>query len=53
MGPNGKLPPVGKRLIRPPVGAENLCDQAILVNQAAGAVTALDPEPVQVGDAVG
>ena len=35
------------------VGAENLCEQAILVNHAAGAVTTLDPELIQIGDAVG
>ncbi|MGH3302000.1 MAG: hypothetical protein ACRDOK_10015 [Streptosporangiaceae bacterium] len=37
----------------PPVGAENLCDQAILVNHAPGAVTALDPEVFEVGDRFG
>jgi hypothetical protein len=36
-----------------PCGAENLCEQAILVNHAAGAVTALDAELIQIGDAVG
>src|ERR1039457_3405919 len=36
-----------------PVGAENLCHQAIFMNHAPGAVTPLDPEMVQVGDAVG
>jgi hypothetical protein len=35
------------------VGAENLCHQAIFMNHAADAVTPLDPEMVQVGDAVG
>jgi hypothetical protein len=35
------------------VGAENLCHQAIFVNRAASAVTPLDPELVQVGDAAG
>jgi hypothetical protein len=35
------------------VGAENLCHEAILVNQAAGAVTSLNPDPVKVGDVVG
>jgi hypothetical protein len=35
------------------VGAENLCHQAIFMNHAPGAVTPLDPEMVQVGDAVG
>ncbi len=39
--------------VKPPVGAENLCEQAILVNHAAGAVTALDAELIQIGDAVG
>ena len=33
-----------------PVGAENLCHQVIFMNHASGAVTALDPELVQVGD---
>jgi len=36
-----------------PVGAENLCHQAILMNHAAGAVTSLNPEPVKAGDVVG
>ena len=36
-----------------PVGAENLCHQAILVNHASGAVVSLNPEMVQVGYAVG
>ena len=35
------------------MGAENLCHQAIFMNHASGAVTPLDPEMVQVGDAVG
>src|SRR5690349_15626110 len=35
------------------VGAENLCHQAIFMNRAPGAVTPLDLETVQVGDAVG
>src|ERR1022692_2740677 len=35
------------------VGAENLCHQAIFMNHASGAVTPLNPEVVQVGDAVG
>jgi hypothetical protein len=35
------------------VGAENLRHQAILMNHAPGAVTPLNPETVQVGDAVG
>jgi hypothetical protein len=34
------------------VGAENLCHQVIFVEDAASAVTPLDPEMVQVGDAV-
>ena len=34
------------------VGAENLCHQAILMNHAPSAVAPLDPELVQVGDAV-
>ncbi|HUK69839.1 MAG TPA: hypothetical protein VLW50_13990 [Streptosporangiaceae bacterium] len=43
------------RAVQPtgPVGAENLCHQAIFMNHAPGAVTLLDPEMVQVGDAVG
>jgi hypothetical protein len=32
------------------VGAENLCHQVIFMNHASGAVTALDPELVRVGD---
>ena len=36
-----------------PVGAENLCHQAILVIHASGTVTPLDPELIQVSDAVG
>jgi hypothetical protein len=36
-----------------PVGAENLCHQPILVNRASGAVTPMDPEMVQAGDAIG
>jgi hypothetical protein len=36
-----------------PVGAENLCHQAILVSHAAGSVAPLDAELVQVGDAIG
>ena len=35
------------------VGAENLCHQAIFMNHAACAVTPLDPELIQVGDAIG
>ena len=35
------------------VSAENLCDQAILANHAAGAVMALDPDLIQIGDAGG
>ena len=35
------------------MGAENLCHQAIFVNHAPGAVTPLDPEVVQAGDAPG
>ena len=36
-----------------PVGAENLCHQAIFMNHAPCAVTPLDPELIQVCDAVG
>ena len=36
-----------------PVGAENLCHQAIFMNHAPRAVTPLDPELIQVGNAVG
>ena len=39
-------------LIRP-VGAENLCHQAIFMNHAPCAVTSLNPELIQVGDAIG
>ena len=42
-----------KRIPAEPVGAENLRHQAILMNNAPGAVTPLNPEMVQVGDAVG
>jgi hypothetical protein len=35
------------------VGAENLRHQAILMNHAPGAVTPLNPEMVQAGDAAG
>ena len=47
-------------LIRPPrtwprsiVGAENLCDQAIFVNHAPGAIAPLDPELIQIRNAGG
>ncbi len=36
-----------------PVGAENLRHQVIFVNHAPGAVAPLDPELIQVRDAVG
>jgi hypothetical protein len=36
-----------------PVGAENLCHQAILMNHAADAVTSLNPDPIKVGDVAG
>ena len=35
------------------VGAENLCHQAIFLNQASGAVTPLNPELIQVSDTIG
>jgi hypothetical protein len=35
-----------------PVGAENLRDQAIFVNHAPGAIAPLDPELIQIRDAV-
>jgi len=35
------------------VGVENLCQQAVFMDYAASAVTPLDPELVQAGDAVG
>jgi hypothetical protein len=38
---------------RPVVGAENLRHQAIFMNHAPHAVTALNPELIQVGDAIG
>ena len=38
---------------RRPVGAENLCHQAIFMNHASGMVTPEDAEVVQVGDAFG
>jgi len=34
------------------VGAENLCHQAIFVDDATRAVVAPDPEVIQVGDAI-
>jgi hypothetical protein len=37
----------------PTVGAENLRDQAIFVNHAPGAIAPLDPELIQIRDAVG
>jgi hypothetical protein len=36
-----------------PVGAENLRDQAIFVNHAPGAIAPLDPELIEIRDAVG
>ena len=39
--------------IRELVGAENLCHQAIFMNHAPCAVTPLDPELIQVCNAVG
>jgi hypothetical protein len=36
----------------PPVGAENLCHQAIFVDEATRAVVPPDPEMVQGGDAI-
>ena len=38
---------------RDPVGAENLRDQAIFVNHAPGAIAPLDPELIEIRDAVG
>jgi hypothetical protein len=35
------------------VGAENLRDQAVFVNHAAGPITPLDPELIEIRDAVG
>jgi hypothetical protein len=35
------------------MGAENLRHQAIFVNHAPGAVAPLDPELIQIRDAVG
>jgi hypothetical protein len=35
------------------VGAENLRDQAIFVNHAPGAIAPLDPELIEIRDAVG
>jgi len=39
--------------VRQPVGAENLRDQAIFVNHAPGAIAPLDPELIEIRDAVG
>jgi transposase, IS5 family len=41
------------RTVRRVVGAENLCHQAIFMNHASGAVTALDPELIEVDDSFG
>src|SRR5260370_31026134 len=41
------------RVLYRPVGAENICHQAVLMNHASGAVAPLDPELIQVGDAIG
>ena len=35
------------------MGAENLRDQAIFVNHAPGAIAPLDPELIEIRDAVG
>jgi len=43
--------PVDRR--RKAVGAENLRDQAIFVNHAPGAIAPLDPELIEIRDAVG
>ena len=40
-------------LLGDPVGAENLCHQAIFMNHAPCAVTPLNPELIQVGHAIG
>jgi hypothetical protein len=39
-------------LVHDPVGAENLCHQAILVNDATRAIMPPDPEMIQVGDTI-
>ena len=36
-----------------PVGADNLCHQAIFANDASGAIAPPKAEVVQVGDAIG
>jgi hypothetical protein len=41
-----------RRAASRPVGAENLCHQAIFVDYATSAVMPPDPEMIQVGDAV-
>ena len=41
-----------RQIRRKPVGAENLCHQAIFMNHASGAVTPPDTEVVQVGNAI-
>jgi len=41
-----------RQIRRKPVGAENLCHQAIFMNHASGAVAPPDAEVVQVGDAI-
>jgi hypothetical protein len=40
-------------LMRGAVGAENLCDQLVFVEDAADAIVSADSEVVEVGDAVG
>jgi hypothetical protein len=42
----------GQGAPRRPVGAEDLCHQAIFVDDAARAVMPPDPEIIQVGDAI-
>ena len=47
-----KIPPRSPQANAYAVGAENLCHQAILVDDATRAVVPPDPEMIQVGDAI-
>ena len=51
--PGGRQAVPGVADEREPMGAENLRHQAIFVNHAPGAVAPLDPELIQIRDAVG
>ena len=53
MTSKGVMPGLPRRLPGTVVGAENLCHRAIFMNHAPCAVTPLNPELIQVGDAIG